>query len=111
MDVGRGLATARDIQVTPTWRTAAHIDRVITLGQQASHRLHPLATPKIHTQIQDVTRLFVDHRLGQAKARNLGADKTARLPITVEHRDLIAQWRQVSRHGERRGPGAHAGDA
>ena len=111
MDVGRGLTTARDVQVTPTWRTAAHIDRVVTLGQQASQRLDPLATSKVDTQIQDVTRLFVDHRLGQAKARNLGADKTARLPITVEHRDRIAQWRQVSRHGERRGPGAYAGDA
>ena len=111
VDVGCGLLAARYVQVAPARRAAAHIDSVVTLGQQTSQRLDPFATPKIDTQIQDVAGLFVNHRLGQAKARNLGADEATGLPVAIEHRDLVPQGCKVSRHRQGRGPGAHAGNA
>ena len=66
---------------------------------------------KLHAQVEDVAGLLVDHRLGQAEARDLRADEAAGLGLAVEHRDLVAQRRQVARDGERGRPGADAGDA
>ena len=69
----------------------------------------PLA--ELHAQVEDVAGLLVDHRLGQAEARDLRADEAARLGFAVEHGDLVAQRRQVARHGQRGRPGADAGHA
>ena len=59
----------------------------------------------------DVADLLVDHRLGQAEVRDLGADEAAELGILVVDHDLVAQHGEIARHGERGGAAADAGDA
>ena len=61
--------------------------------------------------LQDVADLFVDHRLGQAEARHLGAHEAAGLGVAVEHGDGIALALQVTRDGQRGRAGADAGHA
>ena len=43
--------------------------------------------------------------------RDLGSDHAASLRVGIEHGDVVAEWREIARHGECRGPGAHTGDA
>ena len=59
----------------------------------------------------DVAHFLVDHRLGQAEVRDLGADEAAELGILVVDHDLVAQHGEIARHGERGGAAADAGDA
>jgi hypothetical protein len=81
------------------------------LRQQRLHGFDALTAFEVDAQVQDVARLFVDHRFGQAKARDLRADEAAGLGLAVEHRHVVAQRRQVARHRQRRRPGADAGHA
>ena len=61
--------------------------------------------------IGDVAHFLVDHRLGQAEVRDLGADEAAELGILVVDDDLVAEHGEIARHGERGGAAADAGDA
>ena len=69
------------------------------------------AALELHAEVEDVADLLVDDFLGQAEARDLRPDHAAGARVLVEHRDLVAERREVARHGERGGPGADAGDA
>src|SRR4029077_1335953 len=42
---------------------------------------------------------------------DLRPDHAAGARVLVEHRDLVAERREIARHGERGGAGADAGDA
>ena len=106
-----GLLAARNLQVAPARRAAADEDRVIALRHQRLHRFDALVVPEVHAQVEDVAGLLVDHRLGQAEARDLGADEAAGLGLAVEHRDVVAERSQVARHRQRGRAGADAGDA
>jgi len=65
----------------------------------------------LDAEIEHVADLLVDHFLGQTETRNLRADHAAGLRVAVEHGDVVAERREIARHGERRRPRAHAGDA
>jgi hypothetical protein len=78
VDAGRGLLAAGDVQVAPARCAAADEDRVPVLGQQGLHRSMRWWL-ELDAQAQDVADLFVDHRLGQAEARDLGAHEAAGL--------------------------------
>ena len=112
MDVRRRLAAPGQVQIAPARCAAADEDRVpAAVGEQVLHRIDALAGAKFDTEVQDVAGLLVDHRLRQPKARDLGAHETAGLRLGVEHRHRVAARREVARYGERRRPGADAGDA
>ena len=100
VDVFTDLLATRQLQVAAARRAAANKHRVISLGQQALHRLNALAAFELHPQVQDVAGFLIDHRLGQAKARDLRAYETARLGFAIKHRDFITQRRQISSHGQ-----------
>ena len=111
MDVVLDFLATGDFQVAPSRCAAADKHGVITLREQLAHRIHTLTALEGDPHVQDVTRLFVDHRLGQAKTRDLAANESPGLGLAVEHRDVIAQRRQISRHRQRGRTGAHTGDA
>ena len=111
VDLFGGLLATGNHQITPARRTAANKNRVELLRQQSLHRIDALPAVELHAQIEDIAGLFVDHRLGQPKARDLRADEAASLGFTIEHRHFIAERGQVTRHRQRRRPGANAGDA
>ena len=64
MDVFLDVPASGNIEIATPRRTAANKDGVVTFRQELAHGVNPLAALEIHTQIQDVTGLFVDHRLG-----------------------------------------------
>ena len=70
-----------------------------------------LAAAEFDAEVEDVTDLFVDHRFGQAEFRNLRAHHAAGFRVAVEHDDVIAERREIARHGQRGGPGADQRDA
>ncbi len=113
VNVRRGLPAARHIQIAPARRAAADEDRAYpsVLLEQRLHRADARAADEAHVVAQDVADLFVDHAFGQAKARHLRAHEATGLGIGIEDGEFVAERRQVARHGQRRWPGADAGDA
>ena len=99
------------LKIASAWRAATDEHCVVIFGKQRVHRLDALATFEGDAEIEDVARLFIDHRLRQAKAWNLGADEATRFRLAIKHRDVIAERRQIAGNGERRGSRADARDA
>ncbi len=91
---------SRHLEVAPARRAAADEHRVEALAQHAAHRLDALAAAEGDAEVEHALRLLVDHRLGQAELRDLRAHEAAGLGFAVEHRNVVAQRRQVSRHGQ-----------
>ena len=108
--LGRFLAS-RNIEVAAARRTGTDEYRVVALGQQSLHAVHPPASAKLDAEAEDVADLLVDHFLRQAEFGDLAAHHAARLGVAVVEDDMIAVRRQVARHGERGRTGADAGDA
>ncbi len=111
MDVFRGFLAARDRRIAPLRRAGADEDRVPVAGQQFLEAADPLVVARFDAQADDVAAFLVDHFVGQAELRNLAAHHAAGRDAVVKHRDLVAEHRQVARHGQRSGTGADAGDA
>ena len=63
MDVFLDVPASGNIEIATPRRTAANKDGVVTFRQELAHGVNPLAALELHTQIQDVAGLFVDHRL------------------------------------------------
>ena len=66
---------------------------------------------EMNSHVEDVARLLVNHRLGQAKTRNLRPHEATGLGFTIKDRDVIPQRCQITRHGKRSRPGTNARDA
>ncbi len=116
MDVGGGLPAAGNVEIAAARRAGADEDRVVALRKQRLHAVDALPETRLDAAarqegIEDVADLLVDHRLGQAEARYLGADHAAGLGIAVIDDDLVAVGQEVARHGQRGRAGAHQGDA
>jgi hypothetical protein len=72
VDVACGFLRPGQVEVAAARRAATDEDRVVALAhQQRLHRIDALAAPEVDAQVQDVAGFFVDHGLGQAKARDL----------------------------------------
>ncbi len=65
---------------------------------------------KIDAEIDDVPDLLVDHRLGQAKLRNLAADHAAGAGVAVVHDALVTERREIAGDGQRCRSGADQRD-
>ena len=111
VDVLRGLLAPGNVEVPAARRARAHEDRVVAVAQQFLQRLDALVGAEVDAQVEDVAHFLVDHALGEAEPRDLRADHAAGALVGLEHRDLVAERREVARHGERGGAGADAGDA
>src|SRR5204862_5737263 len=111
VDVRPRLVAAGEVEVASARRAAADEHGVVALAEQRLHGIDTLPAAKLDAQIQDVTDFFIDHRFGQTEFGNLAADHAARLRVAIEYGDLVTQWRQVTRHGERGRPGSDASDA
>src|SRR6185437_5697535 len=111
MDVGGGLLAAGDVEVAAARRARADEDGVVAFLEQRLHAVDALAEARVDAEVHDVADLLVDHRLGQAEARYLGADHAARLGIAVIDDDVIAGGQEVARNGQRSRAGADQGDA
>ena len=78
MDVGGGLLAAGDVEVAAARRAGADEDRVVALGEQRLQAVDALAEARLDAaDADDVADLLVDHRFGQAEARDLAADHAA----------------------------------
>ena len=111
VDVGCRFPAARQVEVAPARCAGADEHRVEVLREQVAHRADLGAATEVDAQVDHVADLFVDHRLGQAEARDLRADEATGLRVAVEHRDRVPQRRQVACDGERGRTGTDAGDA
>ncbi len=97
---------AGNVELAPARRARADEDRVVALGQQRLQAVDALAEAQLDAHVGDVAAFLVDDRFGQAEARDLGAHHAAGLGVAVEHDEVVAQRRQVARHGERGRAGA-----
>ena len=111
MDIGRGFLAAGNVEVAPARRAGADEDRVPALGQQRFEAVDARAAAEFDAEIEDVVAFLVDDALGQAEARDLGADHAAGFRILVDHHAVVAEWRQIARHRQRGGAAAHQRDA
>src|SRR5262249_10210056 len=102
---------AGDVEVAPARRARADEHRVELLAQQRLHAVDTPAADELHAEVEDVAALLVDDGLRQAEARDLGADHAARLRVLVEDDAVVAERREVARHGERGGAAAYERDA
>ncbi len=98
-------------EIAAARRPAADENRVEAFAEQLLQAVDVLAGAECDAEIEDVPDLFVDHRFGQAKARNLRADHAARARIAVEDRDVVTERREIARDGERGRTGADERDA
>src|SRR5204863_3615459 len=111
VDVLRGFPAPGNVEIAPARRARADEDRVIALLDQLFHAVDFHTTLEFDAEIEDIAHLLVDHFHRQAEARDLRPDHAARARILVEYGDVVAERREIARDGERRGPGADAGDA
>src|SRR5260221_1447918 len=111
MDVLRRFFPAGNIEVASARRARADEDRVIALLDKLFHAVDFHTALELDAEIEDVADLLVDHFHRQAEARDLRPDHAAGARILVEYGDVVAEGREIARDGERRGPGADAGDA
>ena len=107
MDVGGGFLAAGDVEVAAARRAGADEDRVVALGEQRLQAVDALAADELDAEVEDVADLLVDHRLGQAEARDLRADHAAGLGVVVEDdarrsRAARGRARPSARPGRRR---------
>ena len=112
VDVRARLLAPGQVQILSVRGAAAHEDGVVADGQQGPHGADALpALEGDALQIEHIAGFFVQHVVGQAKARNARAHESARLCFGIEHRHVIAQRCQIASHRERGWPCAHTGDA
>src|SRR6266446_6671554 len=111
VDVLRRFPAPRNVEIAPARRARADEDRVVVLRKQLLHARDLRAALELDAEIEDIADFLVDHFHWQPEARDLRPDHSARARILIEYRDLVAERREVARDGERRGPGADAGDA
>src|SRR5437763_17141532 len=97
-------------EIAPARRARADEDRVIALLDQLLHAVDFHTALEFDAEIEDVAHFLVDHLHRQAEARDLRPDHAARARILVENGDVVAERREIARYGERRRPGADAGD-
>src|ERR1019366_2586812 len=106
----RRFLAAGEVQVAPSWRAAAHHDRVVALIQQSSETVDPRAAAELDAHVEDIAPLLVDHRFRQPKLWDLAADHPARLRVAVVNCALVSERREVARGRERGGPGTDERD-
>src|SRR6185312_3047228 len=78
MDVGGRLLAPGEVEVAAARRAGADEDRVVPLGGKRLQTVDPLAEARLDAEVEDVADLLVDHRFGEAEARDLAADHAAR---------------------------------
>ena len=110
VDVLRPLLPPGNIQISSAGGAGADEDGVVAFGEQRFHAVD-FSLLELRAEVEDVADLLVDHLHRQAEARDLGPDHAAGAVVLVEHGDVVAERREVARHGERGGAGADAGDA
>ena len=108
VDVRGGFLAAGDVEVAPARRAGADEDRVVAFGRAAPSGCRCAVPARNSTpQVEDVADFLVDHRLGQAEARDLRAHHAARLGVAVEDdarhsRAAPGRARRSARPGRRR---------
>src|SRR6185503_4647896 len=90
-------------------RARADEDRVVPLSHDFLHGSY-FSLLESHPEIQDVVHLFIYDFQRQPEARDLRPDHAAGARVLVEHGDLVAERREVARHGQGSRAGADAGD-
>src|SRR5258708_6338136 len=71
-------------------------DRVVAFGEDRSEAVdRPAETGLDAAHVENVVDLLVDHRLGQAEARDLAADHAAAARLGVIKDELVAERREV----------------
>ncbi len=101
---------AGNVEVLAFRRTRTDEDRVVADFEQRFHALDRCVVTNLDPHLEDHLDLFVEHGLGQAERRDVGAHEAACLAELLEHDHLVAEWHQIVGHGKRRGAGADAGD-
>ena len=103
-----GFLAAGNVELAAARRAGADEDRVVVLGEQLLQAVDALAGLELDAEVEDVIGFLVDHRIRQPEFRNLAAHHAAGLGVGIEHGAVIAERREVARHGE--GGGAAADD-
>ena len=111
MNVGGGFLPAGYVEVAAARRAGAGEHRVVAFVEDGLEAPDMLAEAGLDpADADDVTDFLVDHQLGQTEARDLAPDHATAARLGVVQGDLIAEWREVARDGERGGAGADQGD-
>src|SRR5947207_2575701 len=109
VDVLRAVLAPGEVELAAARRARADEQSFITLAHQFLHGSY-FSLQERNPQIEDIANFLVNHFERQAEARDLRPDHAASARILVEDGDLIAERREVARHGERSRTGTDAGD-
>ena len=101
-----------DVEVAAARRAGADEDGVVAFREHRLEAVDALAEARLDAaHAEDVADLLVDHRFGQAEARDLAADHAAAARLRIVDDELVAERREVARDGQRGGAGADQRDA
>ena len=101
VDIGGGFLAAGNVELAAARRAGADEDRVVVFAEQLLQAVDALTALELDAEIEDVVGFLVDHRIRQAEFRNLRAHHAARFRVGIEHGAVIAERREIARHGER----------
>ena len=103
---------ARQIEFLAFRCTRADEHRIEPRGvEELAHAVDGRTELELRPHLDHVADFFVEHLGGQAERRNVGAHQPAGDLVLLEDRNFIAHGHEVVGYGERRRPGADAGDA
>ncbi len=112
VDVACRLVAAGNVEVAAAGRAGADENRVVTFRQHAGEAVDARPVAGLDAaHAGDVADLLVDHRFGQAEARDLAADHAAAARLGIVEDDVVAERGEVARHGQRGRAGADQRDA
>jgi hypothetical protein len=111
VDVLRRFLAAGDLELAAARRAGADEHRVVAFGEQRFQAVDAFAADEPDAHVEDVVALLVDDAVGQAEFWNLRAHHAAGLRILIEHGQVVAERREIARHGERSGTAADQRDA
>ena len=106
-----GIVTAGQIQLFAARRAGADEDGVEIPGEQCLHALDGRVVADIDAHVKNLVDLVHQHRVRQAKSRDVGAHQPAGLGVFLEDHHFVAQRHQIVGDGERSRPRADQRDA
>src|SRR5262249_12208416 len=106
------LLAPGDVELLAARRARPDEDRVEALVvEERLHAVHGRRVADVDAHVGDHRDLLVEHALRQPERGDVRAHEAARLGELLEDRDAVAERHEVVGDGQRRRPGADAGDA
>ena len=110
MDICGSLFASGNIQIPAARRTGADKNGIVFFGEHGFHTFDARPGTEFSAEVEYVIDFLINHRFGQAKARNLRTYHAAGTCIAVMDDNVIAERQKIARDGKRGGSGTDAGD-